>query len=50
MSDVRARPFFSRPPPNDCRTGAAMIAKVIRDICMMTGLVIALVVLRAMLS
>jgi hypothetical protein len=30
--------------------GAAMSAKVIRDVCMMTVLVIALVVLRAMLS
>ena len=50
MSDVRARPFFSRPPPNDCRIGAAMSAKVIRDICMMTTLVIALVALRAMLT
>jgi hypothetical protein len=35
---------------NDRRTGAAMSAKVIRDVCMMTALVIALVALRAMLS
>jgi len=30
--------------------GAAMSAKVIRDVCLMTGLVIALVALRAVLS
>jgi hypothetical protein len=32
------------------RTGAVMSAKVIRDVCLMTVLVMALVVLRAMLS
>jgi hypothetical protein len=31
-------------------TGAAMSAKVIREVCLMMGLVIALVVLRAVLS
>jgi hypothetical protein len=50
MSDVPGVAIFSRPPPNDCRIGAAMSAKVIRDVCTMTALVITLVVLRAILS
>ena len=52
MSDVRhaGRGHFLTTTTELRRTVAAMSAKVIRDICMMTTLVIALVALRAMLT
>ena len=52
MSDVRhaGRGHFLTTTTELRRTVAAMSAKVFRDVCLMTALVIALVALRAMLS